>query len=527
MSLDFFDSFLRDKLSELVKEKRINSSSPYGNGYNAAIADVISLLPSYKQEYNNTFSQASSTLIGLGTNDFPSISARFCVMITTYNRVEPFYQLTKRLKELNPNCRIVAVDDCSEIKPDVKYVDVFHRNSKNQGKQGWYKTVNKLWSMALDENADYYVMIPDDSFPKDNFFHKALETWGSISDTDKIALHVSNNNRESNWTGFTREDYNNLVYKTQTTEMDFMCLPEFITLKLKGMNPKKWEENPNLGSGVGQELNRHWVKQGKTIYGVKNGLLIRSGLVNDDESVMNVEERKKNPWILIDSNRKVVGMATVPDRINSLERIILSLYNQVDIIELSLNGFSAVPDFLKNYPKVYPTIRSNEMGDANKFANIEKYSNDYYFSCDDDIIYPSDYISRYIYEITKRQCLITIHGCRINKLLLSYYADRESISKCTRKSKECLVHVPGSGVSGFHTSFLKVKYSDFTKANMADIFLGILCEQQNVDRVALAHNGQWIRTHLDPGVFTIFDAYSKLDGIQTNLANSIQWSKLN
>jgi hypothetical protein len=305
-----------------------------------------------------------------------------------------------------------------------------------------------------------------------------------------------------------------------------MCQREFIATPLQPVPATLWDKNPLLGSGVGQQLNKYWVDKGRTIYGVKDSAIIRSGLVAEHESVMNVEERKKNPWIIVDNNRKVVGMATIPRRVDTLESVIQSLYNQVDIIELSLNGFLEVPAFLKNYPKVYPTIRSNEKGDANKFAAVHKYKNDYFFSCDDDIIYPADYVKTYIKAVDKWKSLVTIHGARIMGKIKRYYQDRTRFSHCLRKGEQGWVHIPGSGVSAFHTSHFMPDYARFEAANMADIFLAIQCEEKRIKRVSIAHEANWVLSDITValGDETIYEQHKDNDSIQTRWVNSIRWS---
>lgn len=219
----------------------------------------------------------------------------------------------------------------------------------------------------------------------------------------------------------------------------------------------------------------------------------------------------------------VVGMATIPERMSTLELVLDSLTKQVDIIELALNGFQQVPDILKKYDNVIATLTTNEKGDSNKFLNVGNYSNAYYFSCDDDIIYPKDYISKYIREIKKNQCLVTIHGSNINGKVNSYYKGKQMKAHCLNKCAETQVHIPGSGVSGFDTSLLQVDYNKFTQPNMADIFLGIQCKQQGIKCLSIFHKKGWIKGGLNKDRATIYESHKNNDKPQTDLVNSITW----
>lgn len=216
-------------------------------------------------------------------------------MITTYNRNGCIYELTKALKSLYP-CHIVVVDDGSDVRPNRKYIDTYYRFNKNNGKEGWFIVVNKLWRIARRTKADYYIQTVDDALPNENFFTDAIRLFESIDDSDKVAMHLANNGRAKNWTNFDRTDYSEDVYLTQTTETSFISKAYFITLSIR-VNQARWDTNKNLGSGVFAKLCLHWVSKGKNIYGVKTSLLRANP--DCDISKMNTEARIKSPWKLI------------------------------------------------------------------------------------------------------------------------------------------------------------------------------------------------------------------------------------
>jgi hypothetical protein len=189
----------------------------------------------------------------------------------------------------------VVVDDASTERPDTTYIDHYYRFTHNQGKKQWFNVVNRLWRMSKTTKADYYIQTVDDALPNKNFFTDAIRLFESIDDIDKIAMHLANNGRKRNWTNFDRVDYSDEVYLTQTTESSFISKHEFISRSVR-INPERWRSNENLGSGVFARLCKYWVGKGRKIYGVKKSLL----RANDkaDTSMMNPEERIKNPWKL-------------------------------------------------------------------------------------------------------------------------------------------------------------------------------------------------------------------------------------
>lgn len=215
------------------------------------------------------------------------------VMITTYKRPDCLYALTKQLKTLRPDVRIIVIDDFSNESIDTEFIDVLLINEVNNGRRRYWETVNRLWDIAIKYPSKYYISLVDDLMPKKNFFD-CIGMFERISDSKKIAMHLANNGRVKNWTNFNRRDYNNEVYLTQTTEQSFICLPEFITYRIPKISPRRWEKNPLAGSGVGSSMNNYWVNQNRTIFGVKKSLIRRNNKCS--ESLMNPEERKINKW---------------------------------------------------------------------------------------------------------------------------------------------------------------------------------------------------------------------------------------
>jgi hypothetical protein len=217
------------------------------------------------------------------------------------------------------------------------------------------------------------------------------------------------------------------------------------------------------------------------------------------------------------------GMATIPERLNTLERVLDSITPQVDFLVLSLNGFNEVPKLLDKYDNVLPFIESNDMGDANKFLTVDNQEG-YYFSCDDDIIYPKDYVETYKKAIDKHKCVISIHGCSIpDRKIASYYKGKIDKAHCLNTCAEVEVHICGSGVSGFHTDHFKPSYERFKAPNMADIWLAMQAQEQGVKRLCIEHSKGWITGGLNSGRDTIYETHKNSDKLQTEIVNGFNW----
>jgi len=220
----------------------------------------------------------------------------------------------------------------------------------------------------------------------------------------------------------------------------------------------------------------------------------------------------------------IAQLATLPDRYRMLLQVINSLLPQVDELRISLNNYKEIPKFL-THPKIKAKIFDNSTGDAAKFYDIENIDG-YFFSCDDDLRYPPNYVSEMITKIEKyqRKAIISLHGKDMpRRPVRSYYKDRFETYHCLRTvDNDTRVTVGGTGVMGFHTSTLNVKYSDFKQANMADIFIGGLAKQQNVPIIVMAHRFDWIKA-LDPDEEheTIYQMHHDNDELQTKIYNEL------
>lgn len=88
----------------------------------------------------------------------------------------------------------------------------------------------------------------------------------------------------------------------------------------------------------------------------------------------------------------IANLATYPPRRQNLEKVVAIISSQVDRLNIVLNQYDAVPVELGKYPNVVPIIPEDDLKDVGKFYP-EVYDAKYVLLIDDDIIYPSDYVS--------------------------------------------------------------------------------------------------------------------------------------
>jgi hypothetical protein len=147
----------------------------------------------------------------------------------------------------------------------------------------------------------------------------------------------------------------------------------------------------------------------------------------------------------------------------------------------------------------------------------------YFLSIDDDLIYPPNYVE---YMVGKSKeygdnKVITIHGRNFSKFPVgSYYRSATERYSCLTKVKnDVKVQFGGTGVMCFHSSLLKIPLSYFRVANMADVWVGKYCIENNIEIICAKHDEGYIG-YTRP-TSTIYDEHSRNDRIQTLVANSI------
>ena len=210
-------------------------------------------------------------------------------------------------------------------------------------------------------------------------------------------------------------------------------------------------------------------------------------------------------------------------RIDSLEKTIKSIYSQCDVINVALNdNHNNIPLFLYD-TKINLFLTDNSLGDAFKFMNLMNTNEGYFLSIDDDLIYPPNYVA---YMVGKSKeygdnKVITLHGRNFSKFPVgSYYRSATERYSCLNKVKnDVKVQFGGTGVMCLHSSLLKIPLSYFRVANMADVWVGKYCIENNIEIICAKHNEGYIG-YTKP-TNTIYEEHSRNDRVQTLVTNSI------
>lgn len=215
-----------------------------------------------------------------------------------------------------------------------------------------------------------------------------------------------------------------------------------------------------------------------------------------------------------------VQIATIPDREKMLTRTVESLRDQADQINLMLNSYDHVPS-VAGTPKVAVYFRDNIKGDAEKFYGLGGIDG-YIFTCDDDLIYPPDYVSSMLLGLVKlgNQAILTCHGRIMNeKPVKNSYTDRKAAFHCLKEVKESVqLDIGGTGVMCWHSDYFFPDYNKVESKNMADIWVAKFASEQNCRIMLHPHAEGWMQ-YQNPH-WTIWDEHYPKPGPQTDLYNS-------
>jgi len=192
----------------------------------------------------------------------------------------------------------------------------------------------------------------------------------------------------------------------------------------------------------------------------------------------------------------IYGMATYPPRKKCLKETVETILPQCHKLYIFLNQYKEVPEFL-NQKKIRPILGSEagNVGDVGKFWFVHKV-NGYYFTVDDDIIYPHNYTQQMVGAIErhKRRAVIGVHGCVLNlKNMWNYYRSRNLTNYRNGLTKDRRVHVIGTGTAAFHTDTITLKRDQFLVKNMADIWFALEGQKQQVPFILLQRPTYWLR----------------------------------
>lgn len=206
----------------------------------------------------------------------------------------------------------------------------------------------------------------------------------------------------------------------------------------------------------------------------------------------------------------VASIASLSSRKELLKRTVASLRPQVDALCVYLNGYEEVPSFL-HHPKVLYAILSSEAGwrgdeakfwffDQREFCAPPRWTpDDIALTCDDDIVYPGDYVARMVAALGRHPgALVAVHGSIITEPFTDYASSRMVARTIAPLTADARMHVAGTGTAAFRIGTLPIVLRDVAWSHAVDLHVAALCQRHSIPIWAVARRAHWLMPMAPP-----------------------------
>lgn len=439
------------------------------------------------------------------------------VIVSVYNSYLTVEQ--SLLSVLNQTCRdilVVAIDDGSNDQSIrvLKELETQYQNLLifiSPVNQGTYSSINLILNVFFDLRFNYFCIHGADDIMNN---HKIELQIQPILDNGFLASaagykRISRVNNKC--LGYQEIGHSMVIYKKKVLEE----IGYYDNTRFGGDSEYLSRFKSKFGVQklylVKKPLTLAYYGVNNLSYGIRDKSVLRELYSDSFKAKHKIMTRKRN-WYLENQfskefseynqkryygSRVICGVATIESRLSALPDMVGSILAQIDKLIVYQNGYKKITNFL-NHEKI-EVISSldtgSDMGDAGKFYKIGRYDNCYYFSLDDDLIYPPNYVDNLIKGLNyyNNEVILSYHGRTLRSDACCYYKDYQEYFRCLGSlDNDRFVHFGGTGVMGFHTSVFKVRYEMLKKANMADIWIGLIARKQNIPIVVRQHAKGWI-----------------------------------
>lgn len=206
----------------------------------------------------------------------------------------------------------------------------------------------------------------------------------------------------------------------------------------------------------------------------------------------------------------IIGMATMKGREENVKKAVESLLAN-----------SIVPNDII----VYNNAVQPDLTDNGKFFGLSVIDEPcYYFSCDDDIIYPPDYIRKTIEHIEVQRCIVSYHGRKLvpERVGKSYYKGHRAYACLHTYPETVEIDVCGTGVSAWSTEYFHPFNLHLAHdQKMSDLVFSLEATKQGKKIMHIGHKAGWIQAQPIPMEKTIYGTEHKNETRQIELACEI------
>lgn len=296
----------------------------------------------------------------------------------------------------------------------------------------------------------------------------------------------------------------------------FICTPKQLkTIKFDIEKTKQYGAIHN-SNGIGWFLETEWKA---------NEYIIHNPTIELFEKKEIMPELRPHEIVY----KRIGGMATYPARLKSCIQSIESVIKQLDVLWLCLNEYNnEIPAEILNLQAKYNGkfqwfVPNKNITDIGKFHNSRIYKDCYFFGLDDDIIYPSTYVSDTVNRMIEygNNAILTYHGRNYTLPVQSYYnGAKEVFNYLSTVINDVYVNVGGTGVCCFHTDKFNIDYTKFETNKMADIWFSLFANAAKIPIICLKHTAGYFKSLSQIGIQA---EMKNNDSVQTKLINSIKF----
>lgn len=222
------------------------------------------------------------------------------------------------------------------------------------------------------------------------------------------------------------------------------------------------------------------------------------------------------------------NLASYPPRKESLKRMLESIAGQFDEVRVCFNEMEppATMQRLTSSEYEFHYYPDDNLTDNGKFYPLEIIGEpEYYFTLDDDLIYPPDYVEKTLEALNVYGCIVSHHGRRLLGTGLNYYKGHKAF-RCLDEIKEAeRIDVPGTGVMAFDTRYFHPKgLAHDPRQRMSDLIFAEAAAKAGKQIGVLPHPLGWIK-HINNRE-TIYETETR-NGIQVQNGIADEIYKMN
>lgn len=225
----------------------------------------------------------------------------------------------------------------------------------------------------------------------------------------------------------------------------------------------------------------------------------------------------------------VASLCSIPERAEMLRQVLASLAPQVDGLHIYLDRYESIPEFVRHCHVNVTVYLANEypgLRDNGKFLGFSDLQEDcYYFTADDDILYPPDYVISMVRRIEHydQLAVVGVHGVLLPEQADSYFSSFRKVHLFSKELEaDALVNNLGTGTVAFHSRLLReLDLSHFGSSGMADLHLSVFCKQRDIPMVALSRPEGWLQELPSPNT-SLYHEFRQADDEQSALIRAHQ-----